>query len=88
MTVHGIKCKKCGAQIYSRARHDFRWCPCEAVAIDGGVDYTKVTGNPEDFEMVTLKLFDDWSDEVVLRNLFEDWNRGENRFGIIKPEDQ
>ena len=36
-----IKCKKCGDVIQSRSRHDFRFCDCGAISIDGGYDYLK-----------------------------------------------
>ncbi len=31
-----IKCKKCGEIIESTSRHDFKFCKCGAVAVDGG----------------------------------------------------
>lgn len=57
--IHAIKCKKCGEIIYSTSRHDFKWCSCHTVAIDGGYDYCRVVGNTEDFEsyeMVKRKI--------------------------------
>ena len=36
-----IKCNKCGDIIESNHRHDFKWCSCGAVAVDGGHDYLK-----------------------------------------------
>lgn len=50
-----IKCLKCGDVVVSRHRHDFRWCKCETVAIDGGRDYTRVCGNPEDYKIIQVK---------------------------------
>jgi hypothetical protein len=47
------KCKKCGCVIESKSRHDFVRCPCKAIAIDGGPDYCKRTGNFENFDVVT-----------------------------------
>jgi len=32
-------------------RHDFNYCACGKVYIDGGTDYTRIGGNREDFEM-------------------------------------
>jgi hypothetical protein len=46
------RCKKCGDVIQSTHRHDFKWCKCGEFAIDGGSDYTKLTGNWDDFEQV------------------------------------
>lgn len=45
-----IRCKKCGDIIESKHRHDFVVCKCGAVAVDGGHDYLKRTGNYEDRE--------------------------------------
>ena len=48
-----IKCKKCLLIIESKHRHDFKWCGCKSVAVDGGLDYVKVCGYREDFELLT-----------------------------------
>lgn len=48
----GIRCKNCGDEIFSYHRHDFKRCNCGSVAIDGGDDYTKVNGNPENIEVI------------------------------------
>lgn len=44
------KCAKCGDIIESKFRHDFVRCKCGAIAVDGGNDYIKRSGNPEDFD--------------------------------------
>lgn len=46
--VNKIKCKKCGDIIESTYRHDFKFCKCGAVAVDGGNDYLKESGIKED----------------------------------------
>jgi hypothetical protein len=56
LTVAGIICRKCGDVIWSRHRHDFRWCSCKTVAIDGGRDYTKIVGEQEDWYQVDIKV--------------------------------
>lgn len=48
--VNKIKCKKCGDIIESKHRHDFKFCKCKSVAVDGGKDYLKRIGNEEDYE--------------------------------------
>ena len=48
--VNKIKCKKCGDIIESVSVHDFKFCKCGAVAVDGGHDYLRRCGNFEDFE--------------------------------------
>lgn len=36
-----IECLKCGDIIESKNIHDFKWCKCGYVAVDGGHDYLK-----------------------------------------------
>ena len=43
-----LECKKCGDIIYSAYRHDFKYCKCGLVAVDGGTNYLRRTGNTED----------------------------------------
>lgn len=47
---NAARCKKCGDIIVSTYRHDFCECSCGAIFVDGGVDYCRRGGNPEDFE--------------------------------------
>jgi len=49
------KCLKCGSVIESKHIHDFVWCHCGAIAVDGGKEYLKRVGNPED--CIELSLF-------------------------------
>ena len=39
-----IQCRKCGDIIESYTRHDFKFCECESVAVDGGKDYLSRSG--------------------------------------------
>lgn len=39
--VNKIRCNKCGEEIESTSTHDFKWCRCNSVAIDGGLDYLR-----------------------------------------------
>lgn len=48
--VNRIKCNKCGEIIESTHRHDFKFCKCGSVAVDGGNDYLRRSGNLEDWE--------------------------------------
>lgn len=45
-----IKCNKCGDIIESFNRHDFKFCSCQSVAVDGGHDYLRRCGNMGDWE--------------------------------------
>lgn len=46
-----IKCNHCGEIIESYTVHDFKFCKCGAVAVDGGHDYLKRSfkNSPEDY---------------------------------------
>lgn len=45
-----IQCKKCGEIIESKSVHDFKFCKCRTVAVDGGHEYLRRLGNREDWE--------------------------------------
>lgn len=50
-----VKCKHCGDIIQSMHRHDFKYCSCKTIAVDGGSAYLKMmfTNSPdEDFEVL------------------------------------
>ena len=53
---NAIKCNYCGDIIESLHRHDFKWCGCKTVAVDGGKDYLKrtFTNSPNDFEELSV----------------------------------
>ena len=44
------KCKLCGDIVESFSVHDYRECSCGNASVDGGRDYLKRSGNPEDME--------------------------------------
>lgn len=48
--VNKIRCSKCGDTIESTSVHDFKFCKCGAVAVDGGHDYLRRCGICEDWE--------------------------------------
>ena len=47
-----LRCLKCKDVITSTFVHDFRRCKCGAIFIDGGDEYTRYGGQPEDMEWV------------------------------------
>ena len=49
-----IRCKHCGDVIESETTHDFKFCSCGKVAIDGGHSYLKRSGNPDDWEELSV----------------------------------
>ena len=50
--------KKCGDIIESTHRHDFKFCKCGAVAVNGGKDYLRRCGNREEWEELSEYLTD------------------------------
>ena len=39
--INKIRCKRCGDIIESKTVHDFKFCKCGAVAVDGGTEYLR-----------------------------------------------
>ena len=39
------KCFKCGDVVESTHVHDFKYCSCKSMAVDGGPDYLRRLGN-------------------------------------------
>ncbi len=50
---NAIKCRRCGDIIESKSRHDYVECSCGACFVDGGLDYCRIGGYPEDYESLT-----------------------------------
>lgn len=79
--VECIQCPNCQDIIYSRTRHDFHYCTCGDVFIDGGFDYLRcgwTKNKPKD-----LIKYVNASKEM----LYHDWNNGWNEYGNIgKPK--
>lgn len=55
-----IKCTHCGDVIESIHVHDFKYCSCGTVTVDGGKEYCKRSfkNSPDDFEDLS-----EWEDE-------------------------
>lgn len=53
ITRNAARCRKCDTVIESREVHDFVWCKCRSIFVDGGLSYLRAGGNPEDFEPLT-----------------------------------
>ena len=47
---NAIRCKKCNDIIESVSQHDFKFCKCGAVAVDGGKAYLRRCGYRDDWE--------------------------------------
>ena len=47
---NAARCRRCDTVVESTHRHDFVPCRCGAIFVDGGLEYVRTGGNPEDFE--------------------------------------
>lgn len=82
MNVNSLVCNKCGDRIFSRARHDFRWCSCKSIFVDGGFEYFKFGWtNLEDF------IREEFEINNTKEELYTDWRLEEDKFGLIKKHD-
>jgi hypothetical protein len=52
----GIECLKCNTRIFSKHRHDFKYCKCGECFVDGGFDYLRYGGNMTYIKLVSIKL--------------------------------
>ena len=83
--IIGKYCANCDHTYFSRARHDYRPCPCHFDSkgkgertggfIDGGRDYIRCGGSG-----VFVKIPIEQTDEELER----DWYYQSNKFGLIK----
>ena len=85
--VNKIRCKKCGDIIESKSVHDFKFCKCESVAVDGGHDYLRRLGELEDWEdlseyelegeMTILGEYDSGFEEACEKSekKYQEWKR-------------
>jgi tRNA(Ile2) C34 agmatinyltransferase TiaS len=64
VTLNKAQCKKCDDIIESKHRHDFVWCKCGAIAVDGGKAYLRRAGELDNMielsESYTEEYESDW----------------------------
>jgi tRNA(Ile2) C34 agmatinyltransferase TiaS len=53
-----VRCLACGQTVESLSRHDFRWCPCGTIAVDGGSEYLRRVGNLDKYEELSEETDD------------------------------
>lgn len=80
--VSAIQCPKCKDIIFSRAHHDYHYCSCGAVSIDGGLHYLRYGWDPSlpRPEPIELDL------NLTKQQLYDDWNERRDKYGIIKQK--
>lgn len=50
---NAAQCLKCNDIVESVHRHDFRWCKCGAIAVDGGKEYRRRVGDLDAYKDVS-----------------------------------
>jgi len=69
---HAIYCKKCKETIESKHVHDFKYCSCKAVGIDGGISAgNRILGHLSDMEdrsmyRATIEKKKVWLPQIVI----------------------
>ena len=56
LKLNAAKCLKCKSIIISRHRHDFVWCACQNIFVDGGTIYQRIGGpalDDDSYELLT-----------------------------------
>lgn len=74
------ECYYCHDIIYSRARHDMRFCTCGQTYVDGGLEYFKVGWYGRKPYMFFLFIMEN------KRQLYDDWNTMTNKLGLMTRE--
>ncbi len=91
--IYAQKCLMCGDEIYSRATHDFHYCFCGNIYVDGGVSfvgeesYSRVGYSFSNlYESVIIKL-DTNMDKVHTKSfLRRDWNKHIEKYGCRRDK--
>lgn len=47
---NAARCLSCAEVIESKSRHDFKWCGCGKIAVDGGLEYIRRVGDFNNME--------------------------------------
>jgi len=57
----GLLCTQCNNVICSFSRHDFKFCSCGSIFVDGGDDYFRIGGSgieKGEYKHVKIKIFE------------------------------
>lgn len=52
--TNAVKCNSCEEIIVSKYTHDFVWCKCGKIAVDGGRDYRKRCGDLDGYTELSV----------------------------------
>lgn len=66
--VNKIRCRDCGDVVESKHRHDFKYCKCGAIAVDGGREYLRRVGKLEAIEELSETIAAEYELPDYLKN--------------------
>jgi hypothetical protein len=73
------RCTSCGDLVFSRTRHDLRFCSCKKTGVDGGLDERDLRLLGDGHKRVEMYI------EQTKEELYQDWSSGRNEYGLIRP---
>jgi hypothetical protein len=54
-----VRCGNCLHEPFSAHRHDFQYCTCGMVAVDGGMEYLRRVGDHDTYEDISILVDDE-----------------------------
>ncbi len=83
--VWTITCPSCKVEMFSRARHDYRLCGCPfETMVDGGFSgYVRYGGKDVGLLRASFRYR---FVKASKQELYDDWNRMQNKFGVISKK--
>ena len=87
LVKNAIRCKNCGDIIESKYTHDFKFCSCGKVAVDGGLDYLRRCGNSDDYEDLSTYEYIEIISKYKRGDTVSFKYRGEYKIGAIDVVD-
>lgn len=76
-----IQCTVCGDVIESTHRHDFKWCKCGSVFVDGGREYLRAGGSFQNIRHLAGPNIKNSEEKTPLGGAFP-WDSQEVRFSL------
>lgn len=78
-----VLCLKCGDTPYSSHTHDFKYCKCGSVAVDGGLSYLRrVFDEDSSYKELSISL-PEKAVEAAIKEIDNAKETGRNSFGLL-----
>ena|SRR6476661_3513476 len=78
-----VRCNACKDTPFSAHVHDFKYCECGAVAVDGGLHYLRrVFRSPAEYEELSIEIPDEAKKAAIERIKWAK-ETGRNELGIL-----